>query len=305
MARKLQISKPISKSISECLELFIKHCQSKNLSQRTIKTYHFECTDFIEWYGKDKGIAEVTSETVGEYILHIQQGDISQTYVATKLRQLRAFLYFCMEREYLNKFTVQIPKADEVIKEPYTQKELEKLIKKPTSSSWVEWRCWAMVNYFLATGNRLSTVLNIKIQDVDFRNNMILLTVMKNRKQQYIPMSSGLKEVLELYLQLWEHTDSDYLFPEYEGKQLSVGGAQCAIRKYNLNRGVTKTSIHLFRHTYAKYYIIAGGEATYLQRLLGHSTLTMTNHYINLYSTDLQKNYDKFNPLDNLSKALV
>ena len=87
MARKLQISKPISKSISECLELFIKHCQSKNLSQRTIKTYQFECTDFIEWYGADKGIAEVTSEIVGEYILHIQQGEISQTYVSTKLRQ--------------------------------------------------------------------------------------------------------------------------------------------------------------------------------------------------------------------------
>ena len=173
MARKLQINKPISKPISECLDLFIKHCQSKNLSKRTIKTYHFECTDFIEWYGVDKGIAEVTSETVSEYILHIQQGEISQTYVATKLRQLRAFLYFCMEREYLNKFTVQIPKADEVIKEPYTQKELEKLIKKPTSSSWVEWRCWAMVNYFLATGNRLSTVLNIKIQDIDFRNNYL------------------------------------------------------------------------------------------------------------------------------------
>ena len=48
----------------------------------------------------------------------------------------------------------------------------------------------------------------------------------------FIPMSSGLKEVLELYLQLWEHTDSDYLFPEYEGKQLSVGGAQYANANY-------------------------------------------------------------------------
>ena len=88
MARKLQINKPISKSISECLELFIKHCQSKNLSQRTIKTYHFECTDFIEWYGVDKGIAEVTSETVGEYILHIQQRDISQTYSAIPMQSI-------------------------------------------------------------------------------------------------------------------------------------------------------------------------------------------------------------------------
>lgn len=305
MARGKQITKQINKSTSECLELFIKHCQTKNLTQRTIKTYRMECISFIKWHGEEKTIVDITAETIEEYISFLQSTDISQTYVATKIRQIRAFLYFCMEREYLHKFPVKLPKADEVIKEPYTQKELELLIKKPTSANWVEWRNWAMVNYFLATGNRLSTVLNIKISDIDFPSNLIKLTVMKNRKQQYFPMSSGLKDVLKTYLDLWEHTDNDYLFPEYEGKQFSVSGAETAIRKYNLNRGVTKTSIHLFRHTYAKYYIIAGGEATYLQRLLGHSTLTMTNHYINLYSTDLQKNYDKFNPLDNLSKAIA
>lgn len=304
MARKKQIIKHISKPISECLEIFIKHCQTKNLSKRTLKTYRAECNYFVNWYGEENDIATITADTVEDYILHIQKTGISETYVATRIRQLRAFLYFCMDREYLCKFTITLPKANEVIKEPYTQKELEKLIQKPKSDNWVEWRNWAMVNYFFATGNRLSTVVNIKIADVDFNTNMILLTVTKNRKQQYIPMSSGLKAVLELYLQLWEHTDKDYLFPEYEGKQFSMAGAQCAIRKYNIDRGVTKTSIHLFRHTYAKHYIIAGGDATYLQRLLGHSTMAMTNHYINLYSTDLQKNYDKFNPLDNLAKAM-
>ncbi len=304
MARKKQIIKHISKPISECLEIFIKHCQTKNLSKRTLKTYRAECNYFVNWYGEENDIATITADTVEDYILHIQKTGISETYVATRIRQLRAFLYFCMDREYLCKFTITLPKANEVIKEPYTQKELEKLIQKPKSDNWVEWRNWAMINYFFATGNRLSTVVNIKIADVDFNTNMILLTVTKNRKQQYIPMSSGLKAVLELYLQLWEHTDKDYLFPEYEGKQFSMAGAQCAIRKYNIDRGVTKTSIHLFRHTYAKHYIIAGGDATYLQRLLGHSTMAMTNHYINLYSTDLQKNYDKFNPLDNLAKAM-
>ena len=80
-------------------------------------------------------------------------------------------------------------------------------------------------------------------------------------------------------------------------------GAYDAVRKCNISRGVTKTSLHLFRHTFAKNYIIAGGDSVYLQRLLGHSTLSMTNHYVRLYSTDLQKNYDKFNPLDNLANA--
>ena len=308
MARGKQIIVKISKSTSECLDIFIKHCQTKNLSPETIKTYRYECEAFIKWYKEEQektDIEDITADTLGEYIIFLQEKEISQTYIATKLRQLRAFLYFCMDREYLVKFTVTIPKADEVIKEPYTQKELERLIKKPTSANWVEWRCWAMVNYLLSTGNRLATVLNVKIEDVDFVNNLIKLNKLKNRKQQYIPMSSGLKDVLKTYLRLWEHTDTDYLFPEYEGKQLSTRGAQWSIRNYNLNRGVMRTSIHLFRHTYAKYYIVAGGEATHLQRLLGHSTLAMTNHYINLYSTDLQKNYDKFNPLDNLTREMA
>lgn len=305
MARGKQILTKISKTTSECFDIYIKHCQIKNLSLQTINYYRFECEQFMAWYGKDNDIAKITPDTIEEYIYHIQTSGASQTYVASKMRQLRAFLYFCMDREYMNKFSVKIPKADEVIKEPYSQYELERLIKKPTSTSWVEWRSWAMINYFLSTGNRLSTVLNIKIKDIDFVSNLIKLNKLKNRKQQYVPMSSGLKEVLKLYLELWEHTDEDYLFPESEGKQLSTSGAQWAIRKYNISRNVTKTSIHLFRHTYAKYYIMAGGEATHLQRLLGHSTLTMTNHYINLYATDLQRNYDNFNPLDNITKALA
>ena len=54
-----------------------------------------------------------------------------------------------------------------------------------------------MVNYFLSTGNRLSTVVNIKIEDIDFSNNLIKLNKLETRKQQYIPMSSGLKDVLK------------------------------------------------------------------------------------------------------------
>lgn len=302
MPRGMQLTKHFDKTVSECLAVFIKHCRIKNLSERTIHLYKSECEYFIKWYGDERGISQINEDIIGDYIIYIKDTGISQAYVATKMRQLRAFLYFCMERDYLKTFKVTIPKCDEVIKEPYTQKELERLIKKPTSNNWVEWRSWAMINYLLATGNRISTVVNIKICDLDFESCMIKLNVLKNRKQQYIPMSSSLKQALTTYLDLWTHKDSDYLFPEYEGGQFSTNGAYDSIKKYNISRGVTKTSLHLFRHTFAKNYIIAGGDCTYLQRLLGHSTLAMTNHYINLYSTDLQRNYDKFNPLDNLTK---
>ena len=115
---KLKIIVKISKSTSECLEIFIKHCQTKNLSQRTIKVYQYECEVFIIWCKEEQEIVDIdkiTEEIMGEYILFLQQKEISQNYIVTKMRQLRAFLYFCMDREYLERFKVVIPKADEVI----------------------------------------------------------------------------------------------------------------------------------------------------------------------------------------------
>jgi len=61
-----------------------------------------------------------------------------------------------------------------------------------------------------------------------------------------------------------------------------------------------KTSIHLFRHTYAKKFIQAGGNILQLQKLLGHSNLEIVKEYVNLFSDDLKLNYDKFNPLEQM-----
>ena len=84
----------------------------------------------------------------------------------------------------------------------------------------------------------------------------IHLKQVKNRHQQFVPLSPALKEVLLDYLKTWEWKSSDFLFPTYEGKSLKVRSFQCAIERYNKGRGVSKTSVHLFRHTFAKNYIL-------------------------------------------------
>ena len=82
------------------------------------------------------------------------------------------------------------------------------------------------------------------------------------------------------------------------GSQLTENGLRQSIARYNARRGVQKTSIHLFRHTFARKYLIdCGGDAFTLQKLLGHSTLAMTKHYCAIYDADLTKNYDNFSPL--------
>lgn len=288
-------------TFTEAENAFYKHCRLKNLRPQTI-TYYKE--DLTYFHGKTgvRYADEITQAVFDGFILNELEAGKKTTSLNTRIRGLRVFFTFCAEREYMKPIHPKLMKVDEEIKEPYTEAELRKLLKKPTSNRWTEWRTWAAINFLISTGNRASTVINMKIGDINFQDMTIHLKQVKNRHQQFIPLSPALKEVLDDYLKTWEWTTDDYLFPSYEGKCLNVRSFQGAIGRYNISRGVTKTSIHLFRHTFAKNFILAGGGMVQLQALLGHSTMDMTRHYVNLYGLDLQRDYARLNPLDNLLK---
>ena len=117
-----------------------------------------------------------------------------------------------------------------------------------------------------------------------------------------MPLSPALVKLLKEYIEISRLEEQDYLFPEYEGGQLQPRSAECAIAEYNRKRGVEKTSIHLFRHTFAKHYIMNGGNAFKLQQLLNHKTIDMTMRYVNLYSQDLSSDLELLNPLDTFKR---
>ena len=281
---------------------FIKFCKLKNLTERTIEFYE-EDLMYLQNYVNAKYLDEITQETLDDFILEELDKGRRTTTLNTRLRGLRVFFKFCAEREYMEELSIKLLKDDAELKEPYTDAELLKLLARPKSNRWAEYRSWAMINYLVATGNRARTIVNIKISDVNFDENTIHLRAMKNRHQQIIPLSPALKEVLEEYLSAWKWSFDDYLFPSSSGGQLATTSFQQAIRKYNAERGVSKTSIHLFRHTFAKNFILAGGGLVQLQMLMGHSTLDMTRHYVNLYGADLSKDFERLNPLDNIKRA--
>jgi integrase/recombinase XerD len=106
--------------------------------------------------------------------------------------------------------------------------------------------------------------------------------------------------ILSEYMRIRGGSEDDYLFSNDMGEQMTEYCLKNTIAKYNKRRGVQKTSIHMFRHTFAKKYLVdCGGNAFTLQRLLGHSTLEMTKHYCAIFDSDITKNYDKFSPLTN------
>lgn len=301
---KMNMKKQVNdKGVKDAFREFIKYCRVKNLSIRTID-YYEEC--FEVFLKENKNIDctnEIKSETVDDYILKLRVNtNLNDISINSRLRGLRTILYYFMKFEYMDEFKISLIKAEKKIKQTYSDSELKLLIKKPNlkKCSFTEYRDWVIINYLLSTGNRASTVINVKIKDIDFENNIIIMEKTKNKKQQMIPLSSTLAGVLIAYLQYRKGENNDYLFCSVYGCKLTLNALEHSIRKYNQKRGVQKSSIHLFRHTFSKKWIMAHGSIFGLQKMLGHSSLEIVKEYVNLFTDDLQKDFDKFNALEQL-----
>lgn len=92
------------------------------------------------------------------------------------------------------------------------------------------------------------------------------------------------------------------MFCKANGEQLKADGLRSAIQRYNLSRGIVKTSVHLYRHKSAVDYLYNGGDIFTLQELLTHSTLEMSKRYADNYCKDLSKNFQITNPLERFSE---
>lgn len=301
--QKLSLKNTKELTVLEAFDDFKDKCHIKNLSSETIKLYENQFLTFYRFIDNDTLlISEVTSSTVDNFILDLRSDKhtCNEITINSYLRGIRAFLYYCMEMDYLTQFKICIPKVDKKLKETYTDTELSVLLKKPNlkACSFSEYKIWVFSNYLLATGNRISTALNVRIEDIDFTNGLIQLNHTKNRTSQLIPLSHTLASILKEYLKYRKGTSKSYVFCNTYGEKGDIRTYQDMLATYNRKKGVTKTSAHLYRHTFAKKWILNGGDIFRLQKILGHSDLSVVKEYVQMFGNDLSVDFDKFNPLD-------
>lgn len=303
MRKRISMRQIDALTVDEAFDIFIQKAEVRNLSERTIKTYKNHFMIFCKSVDRAKLMEEMDIDVVDDFVLYLKENsNANDITIASYMRTLRSFLYWAMREGYVAKFNIPIPKTEKKVKETYSQEELGKLLKKPNKQKcdFTEYRIWVFENYLLATGNRISSALNLKIEDIDFGSGNIIIRKTKNRHQMIIPMSSTLESVLKEYLLVRGGKDDDYVFCNSFGGKGELRSYQQAVADYNIKRNVYKTSCHLFRHTFAKNWLLNGGDIFRLQKILGHSDLTVVKEYVNLFTNDLGIDFDKFNPLDNI-----
>ena len=154
----------LEKTPSELLDLFLQEKEAFNASTETIKQYRYHCVQFIhsiEDADRLPGYKVLTLDSYKNYIVELKKRDIKDVSIACIARSLRAWLYWLMENNYINPFHVKIPKYQKVVAETYTDEELAILLEKPgRNCSEVEYETWVFINVAIATGLRLSSILN-------------------------------------------------------------------------------------------------------------------------------------------------
>lgn len=306
MKRKIIRFTEEEKNIDEGVKEFIEFLKMNSYRDATIKHVNDAYRDFYKFYDPANPISSINQKLVDSYISYITNKDISNTTKQIYVKDFKRIIDYFIKENYMDHVNIIIPKGDSTKKETYTDEELRKMLKKPKKScTFGEYRTWIIINFLLSTGVRLQSLINIKIKDLDLLNRIINITYTKNRKPLILPLNKDICNILNSYLKIRNGDQEDYLFCNVYGDKLTKGSLTNALVRYNKKRGVNSRGIHKFRHTFAKKWIVAGGNVVTLSKILGHSNLTITERYINLLVSDLQRDVDSIDILKQFTKESI
>jgi len=307
--KRMKLSRKNDKTFKDGFIEFILNCKSRNLREGTVKHYEISYRQIIKYLDENIKISDINKDIFNEFVVNVKKYSNAESQTLhTYCRDLKTILNYFMSQEYLEHFKVELPRVDKKPVETYTDDELEILLKKPNikKCEFVEYRNYVMTAFFLSTGIRLTSLINIKIRDIIMSDEIVNIMHTKNRKALTIPLNNQIIKVLKEYLSYRQYNSlDDYLFCNIYGKQLTKSAITQALGTYNKNRGVEHTGIHRLRHTFAKKWIIAGNSLASLQKILGHSNLQMTQNYINILVSDLKKDVDNYNILQEFNTSFI
>lgn len=271
------------KPYDEVLEEYCELCRRRGLSEVTIQGYRYSTTYFKK-FNEDNPI---TRNTAYDYIKYLQDNNFKWTTINSYIRKLSPILNYAYEMGYYPKVKIEYVKGQKQLKEIYTKEELDKLLEQPKEKDFVTIRNWTIVWVFASTGIRRNELINLKISNVDLFNRTILLNVTKNKNARYVPISSSLYDVLEEYLQLRNGDSEDYLFPTVYNTKMATSTINKELQSYNISKGVLRSSIHAYRHTFITNAVNNNVNILLLKKITGHSSKTTLSGYYNTKVNDI------------------
>lgn len=304
--KKIKMNMENGLNFEEGFDDFILYCKQNNFRKDTIKHYEQAYRSIEKYIPYNTPLESININVYNGYILFIKEFIDNEQTVLSYMKDFNRIINYFIKKEYIPYFKTTLPKTDNKAIETYSDEDLEKLLKKPNlkKCDFSEYRNWVIVNFFLSTGVRLSSLTNIKIRDLDLDNNVVNIMHTKNRKPLIIPLNKKIVSILKEYVKQRQGDRDEYLFCTVWEKQMTRICIGTALREYNKRRGVLTTGIHRLRHTFAKKWILGGNSVVSLRIILGHRSLETTQNYVNMLVSDIGREVDAYNILQEFDNKL-
>jgi integrase/recombinase XerC len=281
---------------TQSLALFKTALLGQNYSPKTLRAYSDDLKQFIQWVGENRVDWEnprrFTRADIEGFMSYLAGQQMTGVTRVRKLAAIRKFFTFLMENNIIAGNPANTVKgARREQKEPgILYKEQYKALLYEAADNV---RDYAILMTFLQTGIRLSELVNLRVDDLDFEHRLLTVRQGKGKKDRQIPLVDEAVKALRNYVR-YRNTelilDDETFFLAKNGTSLNVSSVKYLVSKYVKRAGIRKkVSVHTLRHTFGAHKADKQMGIATLQELMGHKKKETTLKYIHLAKTNLRQ----------------
>ena len=278
----------------------------KGLSKNTLESYGRDVRKFLTFLeeGHIETVHEIKYENILDFLSSFKKQGFSDTTTVRTIVSIKQFFkYLLLEKIIKEDPTSQIhtPKMKKSIPGVISLEDVEKVLASPDENTPEGLRDLAMLEVLYATGIRVSELINLKLNEVNFEMGFVIVYG-KGSKERIVPMGEEAQEKLKTYMEhsrstLLKQKDCKELFVTRRGKGMTRQGFWKLIKNYALKANITKPiSPHTLRHSFATHLLERGADLRTIQIMLGHSDISTTQIYTHVENERLKEIHKKYHP---------
>jgi len=300
---------------------FLEYLQlNRNLSDRTIRAYRSDISQFLRFLESYTGIAiaHIKPRAIDHFAVRAFMGELyerglARSSSARRLAAIRSFGRYLKREHHIDRepgSLVATPKQDRKIPARLDVPEVERLLGGPDTETSLGRRDRGILELLYASGLRLSELVGLDLQDVNLSSRLVRV-LGKGGKERIVPFNRSTAIALRAYMgdrealvrqrraSLLDDKGRPVtpLFLNYKGGRLSARSVDRLVRRYvAMTSARYGVSPHALRHSFATHLLERGADLRSIQELLGHARVSTTERYTHVSSGQLMSLYKKSHP---------
>jgi integrase/recombinase XerD len=278
----------------------------KGLSKNTLESYGRDVGKFLVFLEERgvKSVHEIKYENILDFLSIFKKQGFSDTTTVRTIVSIKQFFKYLLIEKIIKEdpsSQIQTPKMKKSIPGVISLEDVEKILSSPDEKTPEGVRDLAMLELLYATGIRVSELINLKQNEVNFEMGFIIVYG-KGSKERIVPMGAEAQEKLKAYMEksrpaLLKQRECKELFVTRRGKGMSRQGFWKLIKGYALKSNIPKSiSPHTLRHSFATHLLERGADLRTIQIMLGHSDISTTQIYTHVENERLKEIHKKYHP---------